>query len=178
MPFFHPDRVSDSSGKTICAEAGRPRLKHNRLVRHSPFRLDHQSEWIHPSHPLRAARSMRLRAPPTGTPPTRRCITTSSEAPSVEIGTVTLVFLPPRRRGGSISTIGTVSQSQPRCHAMFARVHSLCDATVDNTTGPRMAERLLLDIQYECARNNVDLPWDRIAHRMSKFPSSSAGIVV
>lgn len=31
-----------------------------------------------------------------------------------------------------------------------------------------MAERLLLDIQYECARNNVDLPWDRIAHRMSK----------
>lgn len=31
-----------------------------------------------------------------------------------------------------------------------------------------MAERLLLDIQYECARNNIDLPWDRIAHRMSK----------
>jgi hypothetical protein len=41
-----------------------------------------------------------------------------------------------------------------------------------------MAERLLLDIQYECARNNVDLPWDRIAHRMSKStfytPSSFA----
>ncbi|ROW04050.1 hypothetical protein VSDG_00741 [Cytospora chrysosperma] len=40
--------------------------------------------------------------------------------------------------------------------------------------GPRMAERLLLDIQYECARNNVDLPWDRIAHRMNPGSSSSA----
>ncbi|ROW06427.1 hypothetical protein VMCG_04420 [Cytospora schulzeri] len=38
---------------------------------------------------------------------------------------------------------------------------------------PRMAQRLLLDIQYECARNNLDIRWDRIAHRMS--PGSSSG---
>lgn len=33
-----------------------------------------------------------------------------------------------------------------------------------------MAEKLLLDIHYECARNNIDLPWDRIAQRLSESP--------
>lgn len=31
-----------------------------------------------------------------------------------------------------------------------------------------MHEKLLLHIQYECARHKVDIPWDHIAHRLSK----------
>lgn len=33
--------------------------------------------------------------------------------------------------------------------------------------GPRMYEKLLLHIQYECARQRVDIPWHHIAHRLS-----------
>lgn len=38
------------------------------------------------------------------------------------------------------------------------------------TTGPRMYEKLLLHIQYECARHRVEVPWDHIAHRLSECP--------
>ncbi|KAL1884348.1 hypothetical protein VTK73DRAFT_42 [Phialemonium thermophilum] len=43
-------------------------------------------------------------------------------------------------------------------------------------TRPRMAEKLLLHIQYECSRYQVDLPWDSIAHRL--HPGSSGGAII
>ncbi|KAJ9149828.1 hypothetical protein NKR23_g3918 [Pleurostoma richardsiae] len=41
---------------------------------------------------------------------------------------------------------------------------------------PRMTEKLLLHIQYECSRFKVELPWDNIAHRL--HPGSSGGAVL
>lgn len=32
-----------------------------------------------------------------------------------------------------------------------------------------MYEKLLLHLQYECARHRVDIPWDHIAHRLSEY---------
>ncbi|KAK0706563.1 hypothetical protein B0T26DRAFT_875713 [Lasiosphaeria miniovina] len=40
---------------------------------------------------------------------------------------------------------------------------------------PRMAEKVLLHIQYECARRSIELPWDAIAHRL--HPGSTGGAV-
>ncbi|KAK3946306.1 hypothetical protein QBC46DRAFT_348892 [Diplogelasinospora grovesii] len=42
-------------------------------------------------------------------------------------------------------------------------------------TRPRMAEKLLLHIQYECTRYKIDIPWDSIAHRL--HPGSSGGAI-
>ncbi|KAK3397131.1 hypothetical protein B0T20DRAFT_356343 [Sordaria brevicollis] len=39
---------------------------------------------------------------------------------------------------------------------------------------PRMAEKLLLHIQYECSRYRVDIPWDSIAHRLHPGSTGSA----
>ncbi|KAK2072595.1 hypothetical protein P8C59_006940 [Phyllachora maydis] len=41
---------------------------------------------------------------------------------------------------------------------------------------PRMAEKLLLHLQYECARHKVNVPWDAVAHRL--HPGSSGGAVL
>ncbi|EHK24463.1 uncharacterized protein TRIVIDRAFT_199076 [Trichoderma virens Gv29-8] len=41
---------------------------------------------------------------------------------------------------------------------------------------PRMAEKLLLHIHYECARHKVNVPWDAIAHRL--HPGSSGQAVL
>ncbi|KAI9158486.1 hypothetical protein HJFPF1_06481 [Paramyrothecium foliicola] len=43
-------------------------------------------------------------------------------------------------------------------------------------TRPRMTDKLLLHIQYECARHKIQLPWDAIAHRL--HPGSSGTAVV
>ncbi|TPX13200.1 uncharacterized protein E0L32_006400 [Thyridium curvatum] len=43
-------------------------------------------------------------------------------------------------------------------------------------TRPRMAEKLLLHIQYECSRHKIELPWDAISHRL--HPGSSGGAVL
>lgn len=40
--------------------------------------------------------------------------------------------------------------------------------------GPRMAEKLLLHIQYECQRARIDLPWNSIAHRLHPGSSGAA----
>lgn len=37
-----------------------------------------------------------------------------------------------------------------------------------------MAEKLLLHIQYECARHKIGLPWDAIAHRLRPGSSGAA----
>lgn len=37
-----------------------------------------------------------------------------------------------------------------------------------------MAEKLLLHIQYECARHKVNIPWDAIAHRLHPGSSGTA----
>lgn len=42
--------------------------------------------------------------------------------------------------------------------------------------GPRMAEKLLLHLHYECTRHKVAIPWDTIAHRL--HPGSSGAAVV
>ncbi|KAK2605949.1 hypothetical protein QQS21_003675 [Conoideocrella luteorostrata] len=39
---------------------------------------------------------------------------------------------------------------------------------------PRMAEKLLLHMQYECSRHKVQLPWDAIAHRLHPGSSGQA----
>ncbi|KAG5926041.1 hypothetical protein E4U42_003704 [Claviceps africana] len=39
---------------------------------------------------------------------------------------------------------------------------------------PRMAEKLLLHIQYECSRHKITLPWDAIAHRLHPGSSGQA----
>ncbi|CAM1503909.1 Fc.00g015000.m01.CDS01 [Cosmosporella sp. VM-42] len=39
---------------------------------------------------------------------------------------------------------------------------------------PRMAEKLLLHIQYECQRAKIDLPWNAIAHRLKPGSSGAA----
>ncbi|KAJ6783728.1 hypothetical protein PWT90_05478 [Aphanocladium album] len=41
---------------------------------------------------------------------------------------------------------------------------------------PRMAEKLLLHLHYECTRHRVNIPWDSIAHRL--HPGSSGAAVV
>ncbi|EGX93189.1 hypothetical protein CCM_04561 [Cordyceps militaris CM01] len=41
---------------------------------------------------------------------------------------------------------------------------------------PRMAEKLLLHLHYECTRHKIVLPWDSIAHRL--HPGSSGAAVV
>ncbi|KAH8878830.1 hypothetical protein GQ53DRAFT_814292 [Thozetella sp. PMI_491] len=43
-------------------------------------------------------------------------------------------------------------------------------------TRPRMAEKLLLHLLYECSRHCVDIPWDAIAHRF--HPGSSGSAIV
>ncbi|KAF7542860.1 hypothetical protein G7Z17_g11215 [Cylindrodendrum hubeiense] len=40
---------------------------------------------------------------------------------------------------------------------------------------PRMAEKLLLHLQYECSRHKIELPWDSIAHRL--HPGSTGAAV-
>ncbi|KAK7430575.1 hypothetical protein QQZ08_002867 [Neonectria magnoliae] len=40
---------------------------------------------------------------------------------------------------------------------------------------PRMAEKLLLHLQYECARYKIELPWNNIAHRL--HPGSTGAAV-
>ncbi|KAF4971390.1 hypothetical protein FZEAL_9872 [Fusarium zealandicum] len=39
---------------------------------------------------------------------------------------------------------------------------------------PRMADKLLQNILYECAQAKIDLPWDHIAHRLSPGSSGKA----
>ena len=39
-----------------------------------------------------------------------------------------------------------------------------------------MAEKLLLHIQYECARHKISLPWDAVAHRL--HPGSSGAAIM
>ncbi|KAG6011663.1 hypothetical protein E4U54_007964 [Claviceps lovelessii] len=39
---------------------------------------------------------------------------------------------------------------------------------------PRMAEKLLLHIQYECSRHKINMPWDAIAHRLHPGSSGQA----
>lgn len=39
-----------------------------------------------------------------------------------------------------------------------------------------MAEKLLLHMQYECARHQVEMPWEKIAHRLN--PGSSGGAII
>lgn len=39
-----------------------------------------------------------------------------------------------------------------------------------------MTDKLLLHMQYECARHNIQLPWDAIAHRL--HPGSSGAAIV
>lgn len=56
---------------------------------------------------------------------------------------------------------------------MFRRL--LC-SVLTHPAGPRMAEKLLLHIQYECARFKIDLPLDMIAHRL--HPGSSGAALV
>lgn len=46
----------------------------------------------------------------------------------------------------------------------------IIDIFLPLATGPRMYEKLLLHIQYECARHRVEVPWDHIAHRLSEYP--------
>lgn len=169
LTFFHRPRVFDPSGQFICVEAGGCRLTHNSFVHLSQFRLHHQSTWIHPSLLPRSPRSVWLRVPLRWTSPTRRDITTAWVAPR-KVGTAALVILPPRTRDRRTSTLGTVSQSHQVIVRCLARVHSLWGVTANIATGPRMAEKLLLDVQYECAKNNIDLPWDRIAQRLSESP--------
>ncbi|KAK4214041.1 hypothetical protein QBC37DRAFT_373431 [Rhypophila decipiens] len=41
---------------------------------------------------------------------------------------------------------------------------------------PRMAEKLLLHIMYECSRHRVEIPWDSVAHRL--HPGSTGGAIV
>ncbi|KAM7209533.1 hypothetical protein V8F20_000271 [Naviculisporaceae sp. PSN 640] len=41
---------------------------------------------------------------------------------------------------------------------------------------PRMAEKLLLHIMYECSRHRVEIPWDQVAHRL--HPGSTGGAIV
>ncbi|CAH0040947.1 unnamed protein product [Clonostachys solani] len=41
---------------------------------------------------------------------------------------------------------------------------------------PRMAEKLLLHMQYECARHKIQVPWDTVAHRL--HPGSSGAAIV
>ncbi|EFY96871.1 hypothetical protein X797_007013 [Metarhizium robertsii] len=41
---------------------------------------------------------------------------------------------------------------------------------------PRMAEKLLLHIHYECSRHKLQLPWDAIAHRF--HPGSSGAAII
>ncbi|KAK3315152.1 hypothetical protein B0H66DRAFT_606056 [Apodospora peruviana] len=41
---------------------------------------------------------------------------------------------------------------------------------------PRMPEKLLLHIMYECSRHRVDVPWDAIAHRL--HPGSTGGAIM
>ena len=40
--------------------------------------------------------------------------------------------------------------------------------------GPKMAEKLLLHIHYECTRHKISLPWDTIAHRLHPGSSGAA----
>lgn len=42
--------------------------------------------------------------------------------------------------------------------------------------GPRMAEKLILHLHYECVRHKVNIPWDAIAHRLR--PGSSGAAVL
>lgn len=42
--------------------------------------------------------------------------------------------------------------------------------------GPRMCEKLLMHLQYECSRYKIELPWDSIAHRL--HPGSSGGAIL
>ncbi|KAK8078021.1 hypothetical protein PG996_004191 [Apiospora saccharicola] len=39
---------------------------------------------------------------------------------------------------------------------------------------PRMYEKLLLNLVYECGKANIELPWDRIAHRLEPGTSKDA----
>ncbi|KAK7417146.1 chaperonin [Neonectria punicea] len=39
---------------------------------------------------------------------------------------------------------------------------------------PRMAEKLLLHLQYECARYKIELPWNNIAHRLKPGSTGAA----
>lgn len=43
-------------------------------------------------------------------------------------------------------------------------------------TGPRMADKLLQHIMFECARHKVTMPWDAIAHRF--HPGSSGTAII
>lgn len=42
--------------------------------------------------------------------------------------------------------------------------------------GPKMAEKLLLHLYYECTRHKTAIPWDAIAHRF--HPGSSGAAIV
>ncbi|TLS23370.1 uncharacterized protein PpBr36_06292 [Pyricularia pennisetigena] len=41
---------------------------------------------------------------------------------------------------------------------------------------PRMIEKVMMHLQYECSRHKIELPWDAIAHRL--HPGSTGGAVV
>ncbi|TGO09939.1 hypothetical protein BTUL_0149g00180 [Botrytis tulipae] len=46
----------------------------------------------------------------------------------------------------------------------------------DQTIGPRMAEKLIQCINYECRRQGLNIPWDDIAHRMDPGSSAAAAM--
>lgn len=46
----------------------------------------------------------------------------------------------------------------------------------NSPTRPRMAEKLILHLHYECVRHKVNIPWDSIAHRLR--PGSSGAAVL
>ncbi|PNP37887.1 hypothetical protein TGAMA5MH_10228 [Trichoderma gamsii] len=41
---------------------------------------------------------------------------------------------------------------------------------------PRMAEKLILHLHYECVRHKVNIPWDAIAHRLRPGSSGAAAL--
>lgn len=62
---------------------------------------------------------------------------------------------------------------------MFCLVNAVffCSMGASNgEAGPRMAEKLLLHIHYECSRHKLQLPWDAIAHRF--HPGSSGAAII
>ena len=63
---------------------------------------------------------------------------------------------------------------ESRCPSPLQDQNGLMHPDADSGIGPRMADKLLLNIVYECSRFKIELPWDNIAHRFHPGSSGSA----
>lgn len=73
------------------------------------------------------------------------------------------------KANGRVSGRDLIAWTRGCCTAIYVTV-----LLSDRLIGPRMMEKLMLHMHYECARHKLNMPWNAIAHRLHPGSSGAA----